>query len=155
MREMIGWRMRAGETSTQWDSGAADDSASVTFDDDVAVDPAVARSLHVVVVGAGAFGGWTALHLLRAGARVTLLDSWGPGNGRSSSGGETRAIRGVYGGDHAYVAWTAKSLGMWRDFEADFQGILDRHRVACRSRRPGIMPSDLDTAAPGRHFRRL
>lgn len=119
MREMIGWRMRAGETSTQWDSGAVDDSASVTFDDDVAVDPAVARSLHVVVVGAGAFGGWTALHLLRAGARVTLLDSWGPGNGRSSSGGETRAIRGVYGGDHAYVAWTAKSLGMWRDFEAD------------------------------------
>ena len=27
------------------------------------------------VVGAGAFGGWTALHLLRRGARVTLLDA--------------------------------------------------------------------------------
>src|SRR5581483_1472855 len=27
-----------------------------------------------VVVGAGAFGGWTALHLLRNGAKVTLLD---------------------------------------------------------------------------------
>src|SRR5205823_5585329 len=28
---------------------------------------------HVAVIGAGAFGGWTALHLLRRGARVTLL----------------------------------------------------------------------------------
>src|ERR1700733_7261812 len=27
---------------------------------------------HVVVIGAGAFGGWTALYLLRRGARVTL-----------------------------------------------------------------------------------
>lgn len=34
----------------------------------------------VLVVGAGAFGGWTALHLLRAGAKVTLVDSYGPGN---------------------------------------------------------------------------
>ena len=34
---------------------------------------------HVAVVGAGAFGGWTALHLLRRGARVTLLDAWGAG----------------------------------------------------------------------------
>ncbi|HJX27870.1 MAG TPA: FAD-dependent oxidoreductase, partial [Thermoanaerobaculia bacterium] len=44
------------------------------------------RSPHVAVVGAGAFGGWTALHLLRRGCRVTLLDAWGPGNSRSSSG---------------------------------------------------------------------
>ena len=34
----------------------------------------------VVVIGAGAFGGWTALYLLRRGAQVTLLDAWGPGN---------------------------------------------------------------------------
>ena len=31
---------------------------------------------HIAVVGAGAFGGWTALYLLRSGARVTLLDAW-------------------------------------------------------------------------------
>lgn len=42
---------------------------------------------HVAVIGAGAFGGWTALSLLRSGAKVTLLDAWGPGNSRSSSGG--------------------------------------------------------------------
>jgi glycine/D-amino acid oxidase-like deaminating enzyme len=72
---------------------------------------------HVAVVGAGAFGGWTALHLLRRGARVTLLDAWGGGNSRSSSGGETRIIRGVYGPDRVYVDWTARSFGMWREAE--------------------------------------
>jgi len=45
---------------------------------------------HVAVIGAGAFGGWTALHLLERGARVTLLDAWGPGNSRASSGGAGR-----------------------------------------------------------------
>jgi glycine/D-amino acid oxidase-like deaminating enzyme len=70
---------------------------------------------HVAVVGAGAFGGWTALHLLRRGARVTLLDAWGPGNSRSSSGGESRILRGVYGRDRLYVDWTARSLRLWRE----------------------------------------
>ena len=32
-----------------------------------------AKHSHIVVVGAGAFGGWTALFLRRQGARVTLL----------------------------------------------------------------------------------
>ena len=54
---------------------------------------------HIAVIGAGAFGGWTALHLLERGARVTLLDAWGPGNSRASSGGETRVMRGTYGAD--------------------------------------------------------
>jgi glycine/D-amino acid oxidase-like deaminating enzyme len=31
--------------------------------------------MRVAVIGAGAFGGWTALHLARAGARVTLIDA--------------------------------------------------------------------------------
>ncbi|HET8797716.1 MAG TPA: FAD-dependent oxidoreductase, partial [Thermoanaerobaculia bacterium] len=41
----------------------------------------------VAVIGAGAFGGWTAFHLRRLGADVTLLDQFGPGNTRASSGG--------------------------------------------------------------------
>ena len=40
----------------------------------------------IVVVGAGAFGGWTALELLRRGAQVTLVDAWGPGNTRAELG---------------------------------------------------------------------
>jgi glycine/D-amino acid oxidase-like deaminating enzyme len=71
----------------------------------------------VVVVGAGAFGGWTALYLLRRGAKVTLLDAWGPGNSRSSSGGETRVIRATYGPDRIYVRMAARSLELWRENE--------------------------------------
>src|SRR5688572_2767653 len=43
-------------------------------------------SADVVVVGAGAWGGWTALYLRQMGARVTLVDAYGPGNARSTSG---------------------------------------------------------------------
>jgi sarcosine oxidase len=77
--------------------------------------------LSVVVVGAGAFGGWTALHLLRTGARVTLIDSWGPGNSRASSGGDTRVIRGIYGGNRRYVELTARSFALWWEHEARWQ----------------------------------
>jgi glycine/D-amino acid oxidase-like deaminating enzyme len=72
----------------------------------------------VVVVGAGAFGGWTALTLLRQGARVTLVDSWGPGNSRASSGGETRVIRAVYGKSRIYTAMAQRSFELWRENEA-------------------------------------
>lgn len=68
---------------------------------------------HVVVIGAGAFGGWTALHLLRSGASVTLLDAWGPGNPRSSSGEGPRIIRALYP-DPLHVAWASRSIDQWR-----------------------------------------
>src|SRR5213594_977548 len=71
----------------------------------------------VAVVGAGAFGGWTALHLLRRGARVTLFDAWGPGNSRASSGGETRVIRGTYGPRGIYTHLTARALQLWKEHE--------------------------------------
>lgn len=74
----------------------------------------------VVVVGAGAFGAWTALSLQRAGARVTLVDAWGPGNARASSGGETRAIRCTYGGERIYSRWTARAFELWREAEAQW-----------------------------------
>ena len=72
---------------------------------------------HVVVVGAGAFGGWTALFLRYAGARVTLLDSWGPGNSRSSSGGDTRVFRSTYGPTRLYVRLAKRALALWREHE--------------------------------------
>ena len=73
--------------------------------------------LHIAVVGAGAFGGWTALHLLERGSRVTLLDAWGPGNSRASSGGETRIMRGTYGPDQPYTELAARSLKLWEKYE--------------------------------------
>jgi glycine/D-amino acid oxidase-like deaminating enzyme len=75
---------------------------------------------HIVVVGAGAFGGWTALYLLRGGARVTLLDAWGPGNSRSSSGGETRVIRGTYGPAQPYTQLAARAIELWREHQAQW-----------------------------------
>src|SRR5215471_7166373 len=72
----------------------------------------------VAVVGAGAFGAWTALHLLRRGMQVTLVDAWGPGNSRASSGGETRVIRGTYGPDGIYTRMVARSLELWKENEA-------------------------------------
>lgn len=72
---------------------------------------------HIAVIGAGAFGGWTALHLLERGARVTLIDAWGPGNSRSSSGGETRIMRGTYGPDQPYTELAARALSLWSKYE--------------------------------------
>jgi sarcosine oxidase len=71
-----------------------------------------------IVVGAGAFGGWSALQLAERGAKVTLLDAWGPGNSRSSSGGETRTIRATYGpAQSLYVRMVARGLRLWQDYE--------------------------------------
>lgn len=81
------------------------------------VTPAPRRKGHVVVVGAGAFGGWTALSLLRSGFRVTLVDAWGAGHARASSGGETRVIRAVYGGEPVYIRMAHRALELWRDAE--------------------------------------
>lgn len=72
---------------------------------------------HVAVVGAGAFGGWTALSLLAGGARVTLLDAWGGGHPRSSSGDESRILRGLYGPDRIYTEWVARAFPVWRESE--------------------------------------
>ena len=84
--------------------------------------------MHVAVIGAGAFGGWTALCLLRSGARVTLIDAWGPGNSRASSGGETRVIRGTYGPDQPYAKLTARALRLWPMYERKWKRQL-LHRI--------------------------
>ncbi|MBZ5655683.1 MAG: FAD-dependent oxidoreductase [Acidobacteriia bacterium] len=76
---------------------------------------------HIVVIGAGAFGVWTALYLLRGGARVTLLDAWGPGNSRASSGGETRIMRGAYGPDQPYTRLAARAMELWKEHEAQWR----------------------------------
>jgi glycine/D-amino acid oxidase-like deaminating enzyme len=73
---------------------------------------------HIGVVGAGAFGGWTALQLVRRRAKVTLVDAWGPGNSRASSGGETRILRGTYGPNGVYTRMAARALELWRENEA-------------------------------------
>jgi len=70
--------------------------------------------MDVVVIGAGAFGAWTAHHLECAGIRVTLVDAYGAANARASSGDESRVIRCGYGPDAIYSQWAHRSLEMWR-----------------------------------------
>jgi monomeric sarcosine oxidase len=70
----------------------------------------------VVIVGSGVFGAWTASHFARRDKRVLLVDSYGPGNARASSAGESRIIRMGYGADEIYTRWSQNSLKQWKEF---------------------------------------
>jgi sarcosine oxidase len=72
----------------------------------------------VAVIGAGVFGAWTAWHLARRKQRVLLVDAYGPGNARASSGGESRIIRMGYGADEIYTRWSQRSFVQWKEFFA-------------------------------------
>jgi glycine/D-amino acid oxidase-like deaminating enzyme len=74
----------------------------------------------VVVVGAGAFGGWTALYLREMGMSVTLVDQYGPGNSRATSGGESRQIRAAYGARAIYTRWVLEAFERWQAREAEW-----------------------------------
>ena len=86
---------------------------------------------NVIVVGAGAFGGWTALNLQRMGARVTLVDMYGPGNSRSTSGDESRGVRTSYGDrphGELWMQWANEAIKRWKAFDAEF-GIPAKNQV--------------------------
>lgn len=74
----------------------------------------------VAVVGAGVFGGWTALCLREMGHSVVLIDQYGPGNSKSSSGGEVRGMRAAYGDREYYTRWAVAAMDQWKMREAEF-----------------------------------
>ena len=77
----------------------------------------------IVVIGAGAFGGWTAYHLRRMGAKVTLVDAFGPGNSRSTSGDETRGVRSSYGDrphGELWMRWARDAMGRWKSWDDEW-----------------------------------
>ena len=78
----------------------------------------VTKIYDVAVVGAGVFGAWAALHIARRGKRVLLVDAYGPGHSRSSSGDESRIIRMGYGADEIYTRWSRRSLVQWKELFA-------------------------------------
>ena len=63
----------------------------------------------LVVVGAGTMGAWTARRGQQAGLDVTLIDAYGAGNSRATSGDETRIIRSSLRAGRA-----VRDLGAWR-----------------------------------------
>jgi sarcosine oxidase len=90
----------------------------------------------VAVIGAGVFGAWTAYTLRLEGASVLLIDAYGPGNSRASSGGESRMIRLGYGPDEIYSRYAQHSLALWQQLFAKTDNLfrktgilwLARHR---------------------------
>ena len=79
---------------------------------------AAAPAPDTIVIGAGAFGTFTARALQRLGQRVLLLDALGPAHARASSGGESRMTRGSYGADEVYTRMAWDSLPEWRGLSA-------------------------------------
>jgi glycine/D-amino acid oxidase-like deaminating enzyme len=73
------------------------------------------RTFDLAVVGAGAFGAWTALHLQNSGMKVIRLDGYGAANSRASSGGESRILRMGYDADELYTHWAIRSFDLWQD----------------------------------------
>jgi glycine/D-amino acid oxidase-like deaminating enzyme len=82
------------------------------------------KSADVIVVGAGAFGGWTAFYLRQLGASVRLVDAYGPGNSRATSGDETRGVRSSYGDRGAnaelWMSWANRAIDRWTRFDAEW-----------------------------------
>jgi sarcosine oxidase len=79
----------------------------------------VPATYDVVVIGAGVFGAWSARFLQKSGAKILLVDAYGPGNSRSSSGGESRIIRMGYGPDEIYTRFAMRSLPLWKEIFAE------------------------------------
>ena len=79
----------------------------------------------IVVIGAGIWGSFTAYHLRKSGAKVTLVDAYGPGNSRSTSGDESRGVRSSYGDrpgtqGELWMLWARESMQRWLAFDAEW-----------------------------------
>jgi glycine/D-amino acid oxidase-like deaminating enzyme len=117
---------------------AAAERVSAALNDDPLVPTALEPTPHdvatmpstcdVLVVGAGTMGAWSALFAQAGtpdgdaggGRTVHLLDAWGAGNSRSTSGDENRIIRSAHGPDTLYTRWARRSRELWQRYEAEW-----------------------------------
>ncbi len=84
----------------------------------------------IVVVGAGCIGGWTAHHLQLMGARVRIIDAYGPGNSRSTSGDVTRGVRTSYGDrphGEQWMQWAYRAIAKWKEWDEVFWKEMGAH----------------------------
>jgi len=105
-------------------SGRSNRSAPIVFPPPAPAPPPSghAERYDFAVIGAGAFGGWTALHLRQRGAAVVLIDQYGPGNSRATSGDETRGVRSSYGDrphGRLWMRWARRAMGRWKQFDEE------------------------------------
>jgi glycine/D-amino acid oxidase-like deaminating enzyme len=87
--------------------------------------PSASASPDIVVIGAGAWGSFTAINLRKMGAKVTLVDAYGPGNARSTSGDETRGVRSSYGDKtgqlgELWMLWAREAIKRWIAFDDEW-----------------------------------
>ncbi len=78
------------------------------------------QSPDIIVVGAGVFGMWTAFYMQELGAKVTVIDAYGPGNTRASSGGETRILRADYGERLLYSKMNIAAHDLWDSWQKEW-----------------------------------
>ncbi|MFI5233737.1 MAG: NAD(P)/FAD-dependent oxidoreductase, partial [Gemmatimonadales bacterium] len=86
---------------------------------------ATGRSSDIVVIGAGGWGSFTALNLIQRGHKVTLVDAYGPGNARSTSGDESRGVRSSYGDrpgvqGEVWTLWARDAMNKWKAFDDEW-----------------------------------
>jgi glycine/D-amino acid oxidase-like deaminating enzyme len=74
------------------------------------------RAADLLVVGAGVMGAWIALRARREGWRTTLIDAFGAGHARATSGDESRIIRSSHSDDPFYSRWSREALTGWNAF---------------------------------------
>ncbi len=88
---------------------------------------ATQQSPEIVVIGAGSFGMWTAYHLIQLGASVRVVDPFGAGNSRQTSGGETRGVRTSYGDrPHGLLwkRWVNEAIQRWIQWDEENSDLL-------------------------------
>lgn len=101
----------------------------------------------LVVIGAGAFGMWTALAAAERGTRVCLIDMQDVGNIRASSGGASRNIRAAYGEDAFYTRLAIEAWATWQRRGEDFGQRLLFSSGALRSGDPLLLDRQASTFA--------
>jgi sarcosine oxidase len=73
----------------------------------------------IIVIGLGAMGSSTALHLAARGHRVFGFDQFTPPHSYGSSHGQTRIIRQSYWEDSRYIPLLLRAYELWRRLEID------------------------------------
>lgn len=62
----------------------------------------------------------------RMGASVHMIDTYGPGNSRATSGDETRGIRSSYGTRESWVVWAKEAIKRWQQWDDEWAKPLKR-----------------------------
>lgn len=101
----------------------------------------------IAVIGAGAWGGWSAFKLQEAGYDVTLIDKDSPGNPHSGSGGATRIIRMAYGGHPVYTDMVKNAFSAWERYATKWNETLYHPKEAIWLFR-GIAPQYAERSIP-------